>query len=55
MVEGTSPGIHGTLIAACAPYRYELLGYTEFHANCTDKPFSAMAESGFTRPEVLVH
>src|SRR6266850_2561738 len=36
LVEDTSPGIHDTLIAACDRYRYELLGCTTYHDNCTD-------------------
>ncbi len=35
--EGTSPGIHDTLMAACDDYRYGLLNCTEYHDNCTDK------------------
>ena len=52
MVEDTSPGVHDTLIAARDRYRYELLGCTELHDNCTDNLFAAMAELGLTPPEV---
>ncbi len=34
--EDTSPGVHDTVIAACDTYRYQQLGCTEYHDNCTD-------------------
>lgn len=43
----TSPGIHDMLMAACDTYRYQLLGCTEFHDNCTDNLASSMNELGF--------
>jgi uncharacterized protein YcgI (DUF1989 family) len=46
LVEDTSPGIHDTLIAACDNERYELLGCTEYHDNCTDNLHAALAELG---------
>ncbi len=51
LVEDTSGGIHDTLLAACDRYRYELLGCTEYHDNCTDNLASALAELGLTPPE----
>jgi len=36
ILEDTSGGIHDTLMAACDRYRYEELGCTEYHDNCTD-------------------
>ncbi|HJS96917.1 MAG TPA: urea carboxylase-associated family protein, partial [Solirubrobacteraceae bacterium] len=36
LVEDTSPGTHDTLIAACDPERYRLLGADDGHANCAD-------------------
>ena len=51
LVEDTSGGIHDTLLAACDRYRYELLGCTEYHDNCTDNLAAALAELGLTRPE----
>lgn len=51
LVEDTSPGIHDTLIAACDRYRYELLGCTAYHANCTDNLAAALAELDLTPPE----
>lgn len=47
----SSPGIHDTLIAACDSYRYGLLGCTEYHDNCTDNLFAAMAVLGLEPPE----
>jgi uncharacterized protein YcgI (DUF1989 family) len=46
LVADTSPGIHDTLIAACDRYRYELLGCTTYHDNCTDNLLAAMSKLG---------
>jgi uncharacterized protein YcgI (DUF1989 family) len=43
LVEDTSGGVHDTLLAACDRYRYELLGATGPHANCTDNLHAALA------------
>ncbi len=43
LIEDTSPGVHDTLLAACDRYRYELLGCTTYHDNCTDNLAAAMA------------
>ncbi len=51
LVEDTSGGIHDTLLAACDRYRYELLGCTGYHDNCTDNLAAALAELGLTPPE----
>ena len=51
VVEDTSPGIHDTLIAACDRYRYELLGCTTYHDNCTDNLAAGMAALGLTPPK----
>lgn len=48
--EDTSPGVHDTLIAACDIYRYIGLGVTEYHANCQDNMYAAMAALGYTPP-----
>jgi uncharacterized protein YcgI (DUF1989 family) len=45
-VEDTSGGVHDTLLAACDRYRYELLGCTTPHANCTDNLAIALSELG---------
>jgi uncharacterized protein YcgI (DUF1989 family) len=52
VVEDTSGGIHDTLIAACDRYRYEGLGCTGYHDNCTDNLAAGLAELGLTPPEV---
>ncbi len=51
LVEDSSGGIHDTLLAACDRYRYELLGCTEYHDNCTDNLAAALAELGLAPPE----
>jgi uncharacterized protein YcgI (DUF1989 family) len=43
LVEDTSGGVHDTLLAACDRERYELLGATEPHDNCTDNLHAALA------------
>lgn len=50
-VEDTSGGIHDTLIAACDRYRYELLGCSGYHDNCTDNLRKGLQELGLTPPE----
>lgn len=51
LVEDTSGGIHDTLLAACDRYRYEGLGCTEHHDNCTDNLAAGLAELGLSPPE----
>ncbi|HEY1259165.1 MAG TPA: urea carboxylase-associated family protein [Stellaceae bacterium] len=46
LIEDNSGGIHDTLFAACDRWRYELLGCTEPHDNCTDNLAAALAELG---------
>jgi uncharacterized protein YcgI (DUF1989 family) len=46
-----SGGIHDTLFAACDRWRYELLGCTGYHDNCTDNLAAALAELGLAPPE----
>ena len=38
----TSGGIHDTLFAACDRWRYQRLGLTGYHDNCTDNLAAAM-------------
>ena len=38
-------------MAACDHYRYELLGCTEYHDNCTDNLAAAMRELELSPPE----
>ena len=42
--EDTSPGVHDTIMAACDIYRYQQLGCSEYHENCTDNLHKSMAE-----------
>jgi len=51
LVEDTSGGIHDTLFAACDRWRYELLGCTEYHDNCTDNLAAGLAALGLALPE----
>jgi uncharacterized protein YcgI (DUF1989 family) len=51
LTEDTSGGIHDTLFAACDRWRYEGLGCTGYHDNCTDNLAAALAELGLTPPE----
>jgi len=51
LVEDTSGGIHDTLVAACDRWRYELLGCTTYHDNCTDNLATGMGELGLIPPE----
>ena len=48
--EDTSPGIHDTLMAACDIYRYQQLGSTEYHENCSDNLHAAMEKLGIKIP-----
>jgi uncharacterized protein YcgI (DUF1989 family) len=50
LVEDTSGGVHDTLLAACDRERYELLGATEPHANCTENLHAALATTGLVLP-----
>ncbi len=38
-------------MAACDNYRYQLLGCTEYHDNCTDNLAAALKALGLTPPE----
>ena len=51
VLEDTSGGIHDTLMAACDIYRYQGLGCTEYHDNCTDNLWRAMRDLGLAPPE----
>jgi hypothetical protein len=51
LVEDTSDGLHGTLLAACDRYRYEKLGCAGYHDNCTDNLAAALAELSLVPPE----
>ncbi|MDA8586071.1 urea carboxylase-associated family protein [Rhodobacteraceae bacterium] len=45
-IHDTSPGDHDWFFAACDQVRYEILGHTDAHANCSDNLKNAMAETG---------
>jgi uncharacterized protein YcgI (DUF1989 family) len=51
IVEDTSGGIHDTLFAAFDRWRYQLLGCSEYHDNCTDNLAAGLAELGLVPPE----
>lgn len=51
LLEDTAGGIHDTLMAACDIYRYQGLGCTDYHDNCTDNLARAMRELGLAPPE----
>jgi uncharacterized protein len=51
LAEDTSGGIHDTLFAACDRWRYEVLGHTGYHDNCTDNLAAGLAALGLTPPE----
>jgi uncharacterized protein len=51
LVEDTSGGIHATLFAASDRWRYETLGCTDYHDNCTDNLAAGLAALGLAPPE----
>src|SRR5689334_6979237 len=51
LIEDNSGGIHDTLFAACDRWRYERLGCTEYHDNCTDNLGAGLAELSLAPPE----
>jgi uncharacterized protein YcgI (DUF1989 family) len=50
LLEDTSGGTHDTLLAACDRYRYEQLGCTGYHENCTDNLANVLADLGAQSP-----
>jgi uncharacterized protein YcgI (DUF1989 family) len=50
--EDTSPGVHDTVIAACDTYRYQQLGCTGYHDNCTDNLRLALIAIGERAPAI---
>ncbi len=52
MTADTSPGVHDWYLAACNQQRYDLLGHSEPHANCTDNMHSALRDAGYEVPYV---
>ncbi len=51
VLEDSSGGVHDMLMAACDRYRYEGLGCTEYHDNCTDNLHAALQTLGMDVPE----
>src|SRR5262249_21767095 len=51
LVEVPSGGMHGSLLAACDRWRYELLGCKEYHDNCTDNLATGLRALGLVPPE----
>jgi uncharacterized protein YcgI (DUF1989 family) len=51
LVEDSSGGVHDTLFAPCDRWRYEALGCTEYHDNCTDNLAAALAALGLAPPQ----
>ncbi len=51
LLEDTSGGIHDTLIAACDRWRYEQLGCSGYHRNCTDNLAEGLRAIGLVNPE----
>jgi N-carbamoyl-L-amino-acid hydrolase len=52
LVVDTSPGVHDTLIAACDLYRYQTLGVSGYHDNCSDNMRLALKAIGLRAREV---
>ncbi|KAI4167291.1 MAG: hypothetical protein LQ343_007335 [Gyalolechia ehrenbergii] len=50
IVEDTSPGVHDTLVPACDPERYRMLGVQGHHASCAENLHTALEESGYPFP-----
>ena len=52
LLEDTSPGVHDTLIPACDPERYRMLGAGPDHASCHDNFQTAVRAAGLVPPPV---
>jgi uncharacterized protein YcgI (DUF1989 family) len=52
LIQDTTPGVHDTLMAACDNPRYQLLGCTGYHDNCTDNLLAAMEDIELKTPEI---
>ncbi|KAL8840242.1 MAG: hypothetical protein Q9170_001449 [Blastenia crenularia] len=51
--EDTSPGVHDTLVPACDPERYRMLGVQGHHDSCAENLHLALEESGYPLPRDL--
>jgi uncharacterized protein YcgI (DUF1989 family) len=52
LTEDTSPGAHDTLIAACDPERYRLLGAEGYHPSCAENFRNALSLHGIDTDRV---
>ena len=52
IISDTSPGVHDTVMSCCDLTRYQLLGCTEYHDNCTDNLRMALNAIGLEAPHV---
>jgi uncharacterized protein YcgI (DUF1989 family) len=52
VIDDTSPGVHDTLIPACDPARYRMLGAPEGHASCQQNFLAAVRETGLDQTHV---
>ncbi|MES0884388.1 urea carboxylase-associated family protein [Roseibium sp. SCP14] len=52
LIEDTSPGVHDTVVASCDHQRYQQLGCTDYHDNCTDNLRMALTAIGLRAPAV---
>ena len=52
LTEDTSPGVHDTLIPACDPERYRLLGVPAGHASCAENFVAALRAVDIEREDV---
>lgn len=50
LIEDTSPGIHDTLLAACNPDRYRVLGAPSGHASCQNTLHEELKKLGIETP-----
>ena len=52
IISDTSPGVHDTVMSCCDLTRYQLLGCTEYHDNCTDNLRMALNAIELEAPHV---
>jgi uncharacterized protein YcgI (DUF1989 family) len=52
IAEGTSPGVHDTVMSCCEWPRYQLLGCTDYYDNCADNLRMTLAAIGLSVPLV---
>jgi uncharacterized protein YcgI (DUF1989 family) len=52
VVDDSTPGVHDTLIAACDPERYRMLGHEGFHESCAANFHTALKDLNLAYPWV---